>query len=79
MGINYQIDERGQHLKLNIKEIEMELARQSMTKAALAEKCGRSPSWATYVLAEDSVEPHVVGQLATGLGVPVEQIILPED
>ena len=58
----------------------MVLARQALTRAALAEKCGRFPGWVTRTLAEDAdVAPHVVGRLATGLGVPVEQIILPED
>jgi transcriptional regulator with XRE-family HTH domain len=67
--------ERGLTMKLDHKKIDLVLARQSMTRAVLAERCGRTRQWVSWLLDQTDVAPHVVGQLANGLGVPVEAIL----
>ena len=63
---------------LNKTRIEMLLAERCMKKAALAEKSGISSANISSILRREKCQPHTVGKLAKGLGVAVEEIIVPE-
>ena len=63
---------------LNKTRIEMLLAERCMTKAALGEKSGISSANISSILRRKNCQPHTVGKLAKGLGVAVEEIIVPE-
>lgn len=60
---------------INATKIEMLLAEQGLTKAALAEKCGMSRQNISTVVRRGTCEPKTAGKLAMGLGVTIAEII----
>lgn len=66
-------------MNINPTKIEMLLAKQSMTKKALASKCGISRQTVSTIVCRGTCEPKTAGKLAIGLGVSIEDIIEKED
>ena len=60
---------------INATRIEMLLAEQGLTKAALAGKCGISRQNISTIVRRGTCEPKTAGKLAAGLGVKVADII----
>lgn len=56
-------------------KIEMLLAEQGLTKAALAGKCGISRQNISTIVRRGTCEPKTAGKLARGLGVEIEDIL----
>lgn len=56
-------------------KIEMFLAEQGLTKAALADKCGISRQNISTIVRRGTCEPKTAGKLARGLGVEIEDIL----
>ena len=66
-------------MTINTTKIESILARQGVTKATLAERCGISRQNISTIIRRGTCEPRTAGKLAAGLGVPVEDILAKED
>ncbi len=66
-------------VNINSTKIEMLLAEQSLTKAALAGKCGISRQNISTIVRRGTCEPRTAGKLAMGLGVTIEEITTKED
>lgn len=62
-------------MNLDKRSIDILLARQGITKADLANKCGLSRQNISTIIRRGSCEPRTAGKLAAGLGVPVDTII----
>lgn len=62
-------------MNINPTKIEMLLAEQSMTKTALAGKCGISRQNISTIIRRGTCEPKTAGKLAMGLGVDPADII----
>lgn len=63
-------------MKINKNAIELEMARQKLTLAALCEKSTLSSFGLNKVMnVNQEVRPKTAGLLAEALGVPVEQLI----
>lgn len=62
-------------MTINTIRIEMLLAERGLTKAAYAQNCGISRQNVSTILRRGTCEPKTAGRLATGLGVPVAEII----
>lgn len=62
-------------MNLNTQRIETILAERGMTKTALAKSCHISSQNISTIISRGSCEPKTVGKLASGLGVPVSEII----
>ena len=62
-------------MTISDSKFEMAMARQAMTKAALAEKAGMSRNRLNVVLNSKKVTPMVVGRIAKALGVDVTEIL----
>lgn len=62
---------------MNISAVKIEtlLAKQGMTKAALATRCGISRQNISTIVRRGTCEPKTVGKLAAGLGVSVADIL----
>ena len=56
-------------------KIETLLAKNDMTKAALAKKCGISRQNISTIIRRGTCEPKTAGKIAAGLGVQVEEIL----
>lgn len=65
-------------MNINPTKIEMLLAEQSMTKTALAGKCGISRQNISTIVRRGTCEPRTAGKLAMGLGVTIEDISMKE-
>ena len=62
-------------MNINAEKIELLLAEQGITKTALADRCGICRQNISIVIRRGTCEPKTAGKLATGLGVPVDDII----
>ena len=62
-------------MRISIANVETILAEQGLTKRTLAKISGLSPQLISVTLRRGSCEPRTVGKIATGLGVPVKDII----
>lgn len=62
-------------MKLDCLKIEMYLAENGLSKSQFAKRCNISRQNLSTILRRGSCEPATVGKLATGLGVPVREII----
>lgn len=62
-------------MTINAQQIEMYLAEQGLTKAALADKCGISRQNISTIVRRGTCEPKTAGKLAAGLGVSVADIL----
>lgn len=62
-------------MKISALKVETLLAERSMTKAALAERCGISRQNVSTLIRRGTCEPRTAGKLAAGLGVEVGDII----
>lgn len=62
---------------MNISAVKIEtlLAKQGMTKATLATRCGISRQNISTIVRRGTCEPKTVGKLAEGLGVGVADIL----
>ena len=63
---------------ISTTKIETRLAELGMTKKALASSCGVSRQNVSAIIRRRSCEPRTAGKLASGLGVPVSNIIAGE-
>ena len=59
---------------ISTTKIETLLAKNGMTKAALAQKCGISRQNISTIIRRGTCEPKTAGKIAAGLGVQVEEI-----
>lgn len=59
-------------------QIETILAEKGMTRSVLSKKCGLSRQSISTVIHRGTCEPKTAGKLATGLGVPVAEILAKE-
>ena len=66
-------------MTINAKRIEAILAKQGITKAALADRCGMCRQNISTIIRRGTCEPRTAGKLAAGLGVPLEDILAKED
>lgn len=66
-------------MTINTLRIETLLAERGLTRKALAELCGISAQNVCTVIRRGTCEPRTAGKLATGLGVPVADIIAKEE
>lgn len=62
-------------MTINATKIETLLAERGITKAALADACGISRQNVSTIIRRGTCEPKTAGKLATGLNVPVSEII----
>ena len=62
-------------MEISTKKIEMLIAEQGTTKAALAAKCGLSRQNVSTIVRRGTCEPKTAGKLAFGLGVSVADIM----
>lgn len=62
-------------MKLNVQQVEILLANQGLSKAALAERCGISRQSLSTIIQRGSCEPRTAGKLAQGLGVAVTDVV----
>lgn len=60
---------------LNTKRIEMILAEKGMTKTEFAKNCGISRQNISILIRRGTCEPKTAAKLASGLGIPVGEII----
>lgn len=60
---------------INAVKIETILAKQGMTKAALADKSGLARQNISTIIRRGTCEPKTAGKLAAGLGCDVTDII----
>ncbi len=60
---------------LNTKRIEMILAEKGMTKTELSKNCGISRQNISILIRRGTCEPKTAAKLASGLGIPVGEII----
>lgn len=66
-------------MKISAVKIEMLLAEQGITKAALAQKCGLARQNISTIVRRGTCEPRTAGKLAAGLGVTVADIVEKEE
>lgn len=66
-------------MKINALKIEIMLAEQGITKAALAAKSGMQRQNVSTIIRRGTCEPKTAGKLAAGLGVAVAEIIETEE
>lgn len=62
-------------MRICVTNVETILAERGMTKKALAKTCGLSAQTISAILQRGSCEPRTAGKIATGLGVPVSDIV----
>ena len=62
-------------MKISATRIETILAERGMTKATLADNCGVSRQAISTLIRRGTCEPRTAGKLATGLGVPLADIL----
>ncbi|MCI8761815.1 MAG: helix-turn-helix transcriptional regulator [Oscillospiraceae bacterium] len=62
-------------MTINTIKLETMLAERGLTKSALAANCGISRQNVSTIIRRGTCEPKTAGKLATGLGVPVADII----
>lgn len=62
-------------MTISDSKIALVMARQALTKAALAEKAGMSRNRLNVVLNSKKVTPVSVGRIAQALGVDVSEIL----
>ena len=67
---------RNQALKLNHKNIYLQMARKELNGAELAKRYGVTTSRANYLLSSDEVSPLTAGKLARALECDVEYIVI---
>ena len=67
--------EGGETMYISSVKIETLLAKNDMTKAALAQKCGISRQNISTIIRRGTCEPKTAGKIAAGLGVQVEEIL----
>lgn len=60
---------------INARKIETILAKQGITKKALAEKSGISRQNISTIIRRGTCEPKTAGKLASGLGVDPAEIL----
>lgn len=60
---------------LNTKRIETVLAEKGMTKTELSKNCGISRQNISILIRRGTCEPKTANKLASGLGIPVSEII----
>ena len=65
-------------MTINAQYIETRLAELGLTKKALAAGCGISAQNVSTIIRRGTCEPKTAGKLASGLGVPVAEIIREE-
>ena len=65
-------------MKIDKLRIEVILAEQGTTKAALAARCGFTPQNLYTIIRRGTCEPKTAGKIAAGLGVIVSDIIAKE-
>lgn len=66
-------------MKLDVYRIKIIMAEKRLNKTSLASNAEMTRNGVTYVLKKGTAEPATVGKLAAALGVPVEEIVLPEE
>lgn len=66
-------------MKINRKKVELLLAERMLTYSELAEKYGVCRETLYRAVNRPSIRPKTAGQIATVLGVPVDDIIEKED
>jgi len=66
-------------MTINRLKINLLLAEQNLTKAALAERSGICRQNISAILRRGTCEPRTVWKLATALNVPMEDIIAKEE
>ena len=62
-------------MKIDTKKVAVILAEQGLTKTALAVRSGVSRQNISTILGRGTCEPATAGKLATGLGIPVTEIV----
>ena len=62
-------------MKIDTNKVLLILAKNELTKAALAERSGVSRQNISIILGRGTCEPATAGKLANGLGVPVAEIV----
>lgn len=62
-------------MNIDREQIELFLARASMSKQTLAARSGLSRNGIRLILYRGTCKPDTAGKLAKGLGVPVDAII----
>ena len=62
-------------MTINAQRIETLLAEQGLTQKALSERCGISKQSISAIIRRGTAAPKSAGKLATGLGVPVAEIL----
>lgn len=65
-------------MKLNIKNINLLLAKQIIGQKELAERCGMLPQNIHTILFRGSCQPRTAGKIAKALGVDVAEIVKEE-
>ena len=65
-------------MKISSSSIEMLIASKNITKTELARSCGMCKQNISAVLKRGTCEPRTAGKIASGLGVPVSDIIAKE-
>ena len=62
-------------MNINVAKIDILLAERGMTKKDLAGECGISRQNISTIVRRGTCEPKTAGKLASGLGVPVTDIL----
>ena len=62
-------------MKISAQRIDTILADRGMTKVALAESSGISRQNISTIIRRGTCEPRTAGKLASGLGVPLSDIL----
>ncbi|MGI6013705.1 MAG: helix-turn-helix domain-containing protein [Oscillospiraceae bacterium] len=62
-------------MKINIVRIETLMAEKRLTRKALSDLSGVSPTTLSTVIRRGTAEPKTIGKLAAGLSVDVTDII----
>ena len=62
-------------MNLNINKISCIMAEQGLSATNLAERCGVSAPNISIIMNRGRCRPVTAGKLATGLGVPVSEIV----
>ena len=65
-------------MNINAEKIELLLAKQGITKTALADRCGICRQNISTLIRRGTCEPKTAGKLAKGLGVPIDDLITKE-
>lgn len=66
-------------MKINIFKIKVLMAERRLTNKALVEVAGLSVAGFAAIMKKGEASPINVGKIADALGVPVEEIALPEE